>query len=890
MAIIWKNKCIKITAPFKSLGKLASAMVLVGCAGGFSLEPVRAEGSRTLYPASTPIHDCSDAISNSPSSPDVVCRAQLEWSTTQSLMNLIERRTLLRVYAVAGEYILLGSSAVDGEDFSGTGNPGQAVDDNGNPGDGDIVVYAPGTVSGTVGNEILPATPEFTCNGNGSNQQGGDGDRDSGNDPRGVIDSRDKELAGPGTVSGMVMEDEYLPCYYLVETTGIHHVAFFGPEGENSIALPPFQGGDLVDFDEIRFEPRPGGMGPNPLIPGQRNTVAAWDVTVRSSDVDSTTDLNGRVYTYYLSMLPGLNRRPTSFTVYTVTNDGYIYSTDIDGIDPNGFTVYGNQRGFLDSDDNILYRDVVSGANGGPGNNLVSLLGGTQGTVPQYPIFLNNPITSGTNLAVLLGADLDGNINVPIPASPTLPEVNPGSLAFMAAAPGASIDAFFNVGGQISFESNVNQGNYELVISRDQMTPNFDPSLGVNATLRGVIIGNSTTVTWDGTDNNGDPFPVGDDYPLQVRIRGGEYHFPLLDAESNFRGGPIITLLNLPGAYPLDLPGFGVNTAFFDDRIYEANGVTVSDENGANPGGVHCGSGPPPSPGFSDQIMGFDTTNLAPRAYGNSTGIADNGNGNNCSDGTFGDKKGLDLWTFFPSAAQTIDINIVDSLNPDLVLAKRITGVNEEVRLGFNDVDTDGDGTDNNDDDNDPNWPVPNTTSLGGTLRETNEPGDEVEFTIYFLSRGEGAAENFSLCDAVPPNMTFLETAFNGQGPQDEGGTVGANLGIALALNDDGTGSVPTVPTDYLTNINDGDRGQFLPATTPSGSLPGSCLKPNPSFDDMDPASEPFIPLDPADYPNGLVVVDIVTSETTPVEIPPATAPGDPSNSYGFIRFRAVVD
>jgi hypothetical protein len=73
-----------------------------------------------------------------------------------------------------------------------------------------------------------------------------------------------------------------------------------------------------------------------------------------------------------------------------------------------------------------------------------------------------------------------------------------------------------------------------------------------------------------------------------------------------------------------------------------------------------------------------------------------------------------------------------------------------------------------------------------------------------------------------------------------------------------------TTPTAYLTNANDSpDRGQFFaPGTTPPASYSGANT-------------------------NGAVVVKVVTSPTT---LPNAIAPGNPTNSYGFIRFRARVN
>lgn len=65
-----------------------------------------------------------------------------------------------------------------------------------------------------------------------------------------------------------------------------------------------------------------------------------------------------------------------------------------------------------------------------------------------------------------------------------------------------------------------------------------------------------------------------------------------------------------------------------------------------------------------------------------------------------------------------------------------------------------------------------------------------------------------------------------------------------------------------MTNAGDSDRGEFFPAgTTPSANCSAS-------------------------NDNGAVVVDVVTNPDT---LPQATAPGVPTNSYGFIRFRARV-
>ncbi|MGB5969562.1 MAG: hypothetical protein WBG70_14700 [Spirulinaceae cyanobacterium] len=70
--------------------------------------------------------------------------------------------------------------------------------------------------------------------------------------------------------------------------------------------------------------------------------------------------------------------------------------------------------------------------------------------------------------------------------------------------------------------------------------------------------------------------------------------------------------------------------------------------------------------------------------------------------------------------------------------------------------------------------------------------------------------------------------------------------------------NLPIAPTAYLTNAEDGDRGQFYPPnSTPAVDCSGT-------------------------NNNGAVLVKVGT-------VPFATGAGNPTNSYGFIRFRAKV-
>lgn len=205
------------------------------------------------------------------------------------------------------------------------------------------------------------------------------------------------------------------------------------------------------------------------------------------------------------------------------------------------------------------------------------------------------------------------------------------------------------------------------------------------------------------------------------------------------------------------------------------------------------------------------------------------------------------------------DPTTLGASQPNLLLVKRITAVtrNGAAINNYNGQALNQWHDDSTTNDNDSKWPTKNTYLRGAISGGVVMPGDEVEYTVYFLSNGASDAKNVTICDLVPTNSTFVNNAFNGSTPRD-GGTPSTDSGIALAL--DAT-TLPTNPTVYLTNIADApDRGQFFPpGTTPSTSCSGQNT-------------------------NGAIVVKVSPN------LPHATAPGTPPNSYGFIRFRAKVN
>ena len=105
---------------------LAAALLSVGALIACAVN-VFADGSQNLYPSGAPGF-----------------RANTEWRTGSYGAGAVTRRTLLHAYATTGESLLVGSTAIG-------------------KGAADILIWNPGLVTGTPGNEVIPATPSFSC-------------------------------------------------------------------------------------------------------------------------------------------------------------------------------------------------------------------------------------------------------------------------------------------------------------------------------------------------------------------------------------------------------------------------------------------------------------------------------------------------------------------------------------------------------------------------------------------------------------------------------------------------------------------------------------------------------------------------------------------------------
>ncbi|NJM98780.1 MAG: DUF11 domain-containing protein [Phormidesmis sp. RL_2_1] len=186
---------------------------------------------------------------------------------------------------------------------------------------------------------------------------------------------------------------------------------------------------------------------------------------------------------------------------------------------------------------------------------------------------------------------------------------------------------------------------------------------------------------------------------------------------------------------------------------------------------------------------------------------------------------GLTSTTAAPNGeVEDYNITLVASA-PALRLVKRITSIGGTAITAIN-----NDPADANDDST--RWPA--NYLQGSFTGATAEPGQAVDYTIYFLSDGNTPINQVRLCDLVPDNTTY----------------------VAGSLRLSQGGAAPVT----LTDAADADAGE--------------------SFNNAAAITAPCTGINT----DGGVRVNI------PGTLANATGPGTPASAYGFIRFSVTVD
>ena len=191
--------------------------------------------------------------------------------------------------------------------------------------------------------------------------------------------------------------------------------------------------------------------------------------------------------------------------------------------------------------------------------------------------------------------------------------------------------------------------------------------------------------------------------------------------------------------------------------------------------------------------------------------------------------------------------------NPNVLLVKRITAINGDRTKNPNDntalnIFVDDTTSTRQADDNNANWK--SGYLLGAIDGGKGKPGDEIEYTIYFLNAGSISANTVRVCDRISANQNFKGSAY------------GTNKDIQLQL---GTSTV----LDLTSASDTGDRAQLISAVQ---SVPANCY--------LKAAND-----------NGTLVIDVTGNTGIPnlTTMPGSTGQGSPNDSYGFLRFVTKV-
>jgi hypothetical protein len=212
--------------------------------------------------------------------------------------------------------------------------------------------------------------------------------------------------------------------------------------------------------------------------------------------------------------------------------------------------------------------------------------------------------------------------------------------------------------------------------------------------------------------------------------------------------------------------------------------------------------------------------------------------------------------TVATSNVTDINFGINSTNNANLLLVKRITAIKDGKTgnvTNFTQV------LDNPDTSNDNNSKWPSGYLKGGYNTATTgkvKPGDEIEYTIYYLNANGANAKNVKICDRIVGQQAFVNDGY------------GTGTGIQLQI---GTGSLLTLTNAQNSNI---DRAQFTSTTT----TPTGC--------NLTPLSSGTI--------DNVVSIDLTGSSGQPTnltEIPSATSQlTAQTNYYGRFRFKTKVN
>ncbi|ACU63175.1 T9SS C-terminal target domain-containing protein [Chitinophaga pinensis] len=249
---------------------------------------------------------------------------------------------------------------------------------------------------------------------------------------------------------------------------------------------------------------------------GASSAICAWDVSVRSAGAVMQT---GRVYTNVLNMY--VQHNDYRAKLYVLTNDGYLFKVNNNGLDGLGFVGFVNNKGLTKSGDDKdppLYKSK-------------------DGTAYNTDIYTWDPRKddgsySVTHKMFYQVPDATLPASAPQPGGKTtwlnVPKVIP-------TISNISVDGVEGTSGQVSskgayikFDANT-IGTYRITL---EGTGAF-----VTRKITGTAAKGANSIFWDGKDGAGVAPALGvANVVAKVQLQGSEIHFPFIDVETNENG------------------------------------------------------------------------------------------------------------------------------------------------------------------------------------------------------------------------------------------------------------------------------------------------------------------------------------------------------------------
>ena len=527
-------------------------------------------------------------------------RPYLEWSYHTNMEQ--ERTSVIYVYAEEGETIYFGSSAnaqdvsslqaiwgYDTEKDTYNVNETEFNDNlNDNLYGGDNAVGIAVTIPTEAGG--MPYDPETAATAkyqviNEDNTINASSDtvylfrvnKDTGT---GHIASPAEERNGPNVDNSN--NDGYDPLNFTAPVTGTYAFRFLSANHHSD-------------------GPSPAKADGNWSSGNNTNAVAAFDVTVYSDNDEQPKAQTGRVWSDMLFLNTGSLGNGTSMpgvysNMYVLTDDGFEYKVDLNGIWTGGFVLYSNNRGFLwdpndtytndktsiynlqslnhsfysKSDTNVGDLPIVNG-----GHTYINLVPTVEGVDKSHKVFFNRTENEKMLEAYTLthkrvtttditGVELAEENGVTYEGSGPY-TLNSGDGALANNSLGAGTEGF---GGTFEITVSVPEGKLppdQMAVKLDfsgyaldddgtairdtegkwqaEHNPNEQEQANVRMLL-GSKIDDSTLggyeykyrLVWNGLDAYGNIVPPGDYNIVSVHSANGVIHVPLIDVERNDNG------------------------------------------------------------------------------------------------------------------------------------------------------------------------------------------------------------------------------------------------------------------------------------------------------------------------------------------------------------------